>query len=236
VLSGGLAEGSFPGRGSRFGAANRIPLTQEAHTQTMSKKSERNAQVQKHRIAQPLKGERKVDVTGATEKKQGNAPGLESRAALPKWLVITGIVTTVLAAFSCLSVLISLIAPPSVPLPSPIFGSIVPQVEIVNPNLLPIYRVDSACDLTSVADQSGFAVPPRASSSEKKTTSVLYRGQKIPVDCRGEIDLRGIRVKSTEFRVSISYFPLGWPFRRHTEYVVKGAFDTQGYLLRWMVQ
>ena len=69
-----------------------------------------------------------------------------------------------------------------------------------------------------------------------KTQSILYHAQKIPVECVGGTNLGGVRIKSAEFRVFISYFPLGWPFRRHTEYRVASEFDVRGNFLHWVVE
>lgn len=203
----------------------------------MSKKSERTAQVRKQRIAETQSGPRKVNAVGTSVEKRKETPGEGSRQPLPKWAVIAGTVAALLAALSCLSAILSLIVPPSVTPPDPIFGSIAPTVEIVNGSLLPVYNLQSGCELTAAIDQSGFAVSPKAPvSSPSETSPVLSWGQKAPVACRGQMDLTGIRVKSTEFRVSISYLPLGWPFRRHTEYQLKGAFDPQGNLPHWTVE
>lgn len=203
----------------------------------MSKKSEHSARVRKQRIAQPLKAERKADSPGVSIEKQAEAPRRESRKPLPKWLVRTLMVVAPLAALSCLSGIVSAIVPPSVPVPSPLMASIVPPVEIVNQSLLPIYKIDYACEFASIEDQSGFAVPPSAPvPNPGKTQSILYRKQSIPVECVGGTNLTGLRVKSAEFRVSIAYFHAGWPFRRHTEYRVKSAFDPQGKFLHWAVE
>jgi hypothetical protein len=203
----------------------------------MSKKSEHSARVRKQRIAQPPKAERKAGSPIVSEEKPTDAPVGRSRNPLPKWLVRTLQGVALLAALSCLSGVLSVIFPPSVPVPSAYIASIVPPVEIVNPSLLPIYKIDYACEFTSLQDQSGFAIPPTAPVPDAvKTKSILYRKESIPVECVGGTNVTGIRIKSVEFRVSISYFHAGWPFRRHTEYRVRSEFDAQRNFLHWTVE
>jgi hypothetical protein len=203
----------------------------------MSKKSEHNAQVRKQRIGQPLKDPKRADGTGASDEKRGLAQGGAPGKPLPRWLARTIKGVALLAALSCLSGILSFLFPPSVPVTSPILGTLVPPVEIMNQSLLPIHNVSYGCELAFVVDQSGFAVSPNAGApSPQKSKSFFPGRQKTPVECQGQIDLRGVRIKSTEYHVSISYFHAGWPFRRHTEYRVKGAFDMQGNLLHWIVE
>ena len=203
----------------------------------MSKKSERDARIQKQRTAQPPPVQGTANAPGASDEKQADTPVGWSGKRLPRWFVRTGQGVALLVTLSCLSGMASLIVPPSVPVPDTLIPSIVPPVEIVNQSFLPIYKIDYACEFVSLQDQSGFAVPPSAPVPDAiKTKSILHAKEKVPVECVGGTNLSGIRIKSVEFRVSISYFHAGWPFRRHTEYRVRSDFDTQGRFLHWVVQ
>jgi len=203
----------------------------------MSKKSEHSARVRKQRIAQPPKIQGEARNAAVSDEKPADAPVGWSPIRLPKWLVRTLLGVGLLVALSCLSGIVSAILPPSVPAPSSMMAALVPPVEIVNQSFLPIYKIDYACEFASVQDQSGFAVPPSSLvPNAVKTKSILHRNEKIPVDCVGGTDVSGIRIKSLEFRVSISYFHAGWPFRRHTEYRVRSEFDVQRNFLHWTVQ
>ncbi len=156
---------------------------------------------------------------------------------IPRKFSIPILVFAVLVAFSCLSGIASLFVPVTVPEPSRFVPSIVPPVEILNPGWLPVYRVDYGCEFVALTDQSGFSVGPSAPVPHVKTTqSTLSYKQKIPVECVGGTHLGGLRVRNVEFRVSVSYFPLGWPIRRHIEYRVESEFDPQGRFLHWVVQ
>jgi hypothetical protein len=50
------------------------------------------------------------------------------------------------------------------------------------------------------------------------------------------MNVGGVRIRNVEFRVTLSYFHLGWPFRRHVEYTVRSEFDVTGRFLRWSVE
>jgi hypothetical protein len=203
----------------------------------MSKKSEHSARVQKQRVAQPPKGQRDPSGPAASDVTQVDTPPAGSPMRSPRWLSRAAQGLAILVALSCLSGIASLLVPPSVPVPSSMIVSVVPPVEIVNPSLLPIYKIDYACEFVSLQDQSGFSFPPAAAvPNPTKSKSNLYHRQTIPVECVGGMNLGGIRIRSVEFRVSISYLPFGWPFRRHIEYRVTSAFDTQGNFQRWAVE
>jgi hypothetical protein len=199
----------------------------------MSKKSEQDAQVRKQRAAL-LRGPKPATAPIGEHRKE---PPAGSFSQLPRWQVLCIKVVFALVALSLLSGLLSLILPPLVPTPPAFMVSILPQLGIVNQSLLPIHGLRYTCELSSVADQSGFTVrQDAAASAPPQTASILYPRQQVPVECRGQVDLRGIRIKTSELKVSISYFHLGWPLRRHTEYMVKGDFDAMGNLRRWAVQ
>jgi hypothetical protein len=205
----------------------------------MSKKSERDAQVRKQRMAQPLERQAQAYDADLSERKSAKAgDGLFQRfRRLPKQRSIPVALLVLLVVFSCLSGIVSLIVPPSVPVPTSLVPSIVPPVEIVNSSPLPVYKLQYVCQFVSLTDQSGFSVGPSAPvPDEKATQSILYFKQKIPVECVGGTHLAGIRIRNVEFRVSLSYFHLGWPFRRHTEYRVESEFDPQGRFMHWTVQ
>lgn len=205
----------------------------------MSKKSEHSARIRKQRIAQIPKSEEKLNGADVSDGKSVEAHGIglfHRFRRLPKSRSIPILVVAVLVAFSCLSGIASWIVPPSVPVPSALVPSIVPPVEIVNQSLLPIYKLGYKCEFIALEDQSGMSIGPNAPVPDVTTTqSILYFKQRIPVECVGGTNLSGIRIKSVEFRVSLSYFHLGWPFRRHTEYQVRSEFDAQGRFLHWVV-
>ncbi|HTS27655.1 MAG TPA: hypothetical protein VMH81_17395 [Bryobacteraceae bacterium] len=205
----------------------------------MSKKSERIAQVRKYRIAERQKSDRPAE------------PEAQAAAAVPaprwklvnpfkllprKWVLPSAIVAG-LAAFVGLSGLMSLVLPPSVPVPNSLVPSIVPPVEIVNPSLLPIYKVNYACEFVAVEDQAGLSLGPSVRVRNPiQTKSYLLFHQKVPVECVGGTSIGGVRIQHISFKVSISYFHLGWPFRRYTEYLVRSDFDPQGRFMRWEVE
>jgi hypothetical protein len=206
----------------------------------MSKKSEQKARVEKQRAASPLKGPEEASGTVVPDEKPARASGSRRGGSLnrrPKWLVITLRSVAVLAVLSCLSGITSFIVPPSLPVPSQFMRSIAPLLGVVNASPLPIYRVDTACDLADVVDQSGFSTAPtEAAPNPNQMQPVVHSKETIPVSCVGKMDLSGMRLRNVEFRVVISYFPLGWPFRRHTEYHVSSEFDPRGNFLQWTVQ
>jgi hypothetical protein len=236
---GGRLDDKLKARPPHFRDRARIGIrTRESKIrQTMSKKSEHSARVRKQRTVQPPRVQEKANSSDLSDVKPAEAPRVVLRTPLPKWLVRTLQVMAPLAALSCLCGIVSAIVPPSVPVPSPLMASIVPPVEIVNQSFLPIYKIDYSCEFASIQDQSGFSVPAGAPVPDAvKTKSILHRNEKMPVECVGGMDVSGLRIKSTEFRVTISYFHVGWPFRRHTEYRVRSEFDTHGNFLHWTVE
>jgi hypothetical protein len=201
----------------------------------MSKKSEQDAQVRKQRAA-ALRGPKPASAAVSIGEHRKDVPAGIFRQR-PRWQVLSIKVVLALVGLSFLSGLLSLIFPPLVPTPPAFMVSILPQLGIVNQSLLPIHGLRYTCELSSVADQSGFTVrQDAAAASPPQTASILYPRQQVPVECRGQVDLRGIRIKTSELKVSISYFHLGWPLRRHAEYMVKGDFDATGSLRRWVVE
>jgi hypothetical protein len=206
----------------------------------MSKKSEQKARLQKQRIATPLTGLEEAsgtaipDMTPARSSGRGLGDLLKQR---PKWQVISLWGVAVLAVLSCLCGILSLIVPPALPVPSPLMMTIAPVLGVVNSSPLPMYGVDTTCDLADVVDQSGFSSAPTENApNPNKRVPVVHAKETIPVNCVGRMDLSGMRLRNVEFRVVISYFPFGWPLRRHTEYHVSNEVDPRGNFMHWSVQ
>jgi len=201
----------------------------------MSKKSERDAQLQKVRSARPVQSQRRADGLGPSAEKQQEAVRT-SRKPLPRWCFWTLAVVLPLAGLSCLSGLISVIEPPGVLPPPPILPTLAPQIGIANQSFLPLKSVEYTCEMVTLTDQSGFAVSERApGKSEKHTYPSLARGERVPLDCQSHLDPQGLRIKFAEAAVKVSYFHPGWPFRRHTQYRLVGEFDSRGFPLGWRV-
>ena len=142
-----------------------------------------------------------------------------------------------LVGLSCLSGLVSVVLAPQVIPPAPLLPNLAPAIDIVNRSFLPLKSVEYTCALVSLSDQSGFAVSdPAPEKAEKHTTPSLGRGEKASFTCDDHLDPRGLRVRLAESKVTISYFHPGWPFRRHSEYRVRGEFDQRGFPMRWAVE
>jgi hypothetical protein len=198
----------------------------------MSKRSDQIAQLRKQRAAEAVRGTRPIDVERVPPDYRRPSPGFF--AGMPKWKSLGIKAVIVVVGLSILSGLLSLLLPPLVPTPPPFMVSIVPQLEIVNQSLLPIHGIRYTCQLASLTDQSGFAVGSSA-EAQVQPAPTLYPRQRVPIECSGQPDLRGIRLREVDLKVSISYFHFGWPIRRHTDYTVKGDLDNIGGVRRWQV-
>jgi len=215
----------------------------------MSKKSERLAQLRKHRLAESQKKAGSPGLSapiedGVEEKKPKPTLRFPRRklpnplTLLPKKYFWPAVGLIALIALVCLCGILALILPATVPTPSPLMAAIVPPVQIVNRSFLPMYRVNYGCRFVALTDQTGFSFGPRVNFPDSRETQAVLPGRdKIPsMECVGGTNLAGIRVKSVEFRVSMSYFPFGWPFRRHLDYTVRSEFDERGQFQRWVVE